>query len=92
MARANDDVILEWAVSNNRILITLDSDFGDWAVLPLLKQSGVIRVKARPATTQSILDILTPFLKKHDARDFIDKLVILSRVNARWIHTGYPLA
>jgi predicted nuclease of predicted toxin-antitoxin system len=33
--RADDPQILEKAISENRIRITLDEHFGDWVVLPL---------------------------------------------------------
>ena len=33
--RADDAAILEKAVQQNRILITIDKHFGDWVVLPL---------------------------------------------------------
>lgn len=41
-ARADDYQILEKAISENRILITLDEHFGDWVVLPLRSHPGVI--------------------------------------------------
>lgn len=34
-ARADDQQILQKAISENRILITLDEHFGDWVILPL---------------------------------------------------------
>ena len=34
-ARADDEQILQQAISENRILITLDEHFGDWVILPL---------------------------------------------------------
>lgn len=34
-ARADDYQILQKAIFDNRILITLDEHFGDWVVLPL---------------------------------------------------------
>jgi len=48
-ARANDDEILEYAISDKRILITLDEHFGNWVVLPLKEHLGVIRLKINPA-------------------------------------------
>ena len=44
-ARADDQEILEKAVQNERILITLDEHFGNWVILPLSKHPGVIRLK-----------------------------------------------
>ena len=43
-ARADDKEILERAISENRILVTLDQHFGDWAVLPLSHHPGVVRL------------------------------------------------
>ena len=34
-AKANDQQILQKAITENRILVTLDEHFGDWVVLPL---------------------------------------------------------
>ena len=34
-ARADDNQILQKAISENRVLITLDEHFGDWVILPL---------------------------------------------------------
>ena len=39
-ARSDDEQILQKAIADNRILITLDEHFGDWAVLPLSLHPG----------------------------------------------------
>ncbi len=65
MSRADDSEILKQAVRDNRILITLDEHFGDWCVLPLSQHPGVIRIKANPAVTRTILSVLLPFLASH---------------------------
>ncbi len=88
LATAGDDEILARAVSDNRILVTLDEHFGDWVVLPLSHHSGVIRVKAIPTTTASVLDLLLPFFRTHESSVFIDRLVILRRNGSRWIRTS----
>jgi len=36
-ARADDHEILQKAITENRILITIDEHFGDWVILPLSK-------------------------------------------------------
>ncbi len=88
MARATDDEILAQSIEDDRVLITLDEHFGDWAILPLEKHSGVIRVKATPSTTANILINLLPFLKKHEASSFCNCLVIVSEHRIRRIKTG----
>jgi hypothetical protein len=41
--RADDQQILQNAIAENRILITLDEHFGDWVILPLKRQPGGMR-------------------------------------------------
>jgi len=88
MARSADDEILATAIERDQILITLDDDFGDWAVLPLQHHPGVIRIKANPATTQNILSVLLPFLRSHADGNFEDTLIIVSKRAIRRVHTG----
>ena len=88
MARADDAKILEVAIQQHRILVTLDDDFGDWAVLPLTRHPGVIRIKADPTTTDMIEAVLLPFLRVHAGHEFSNRLVIVSSRAVRWIQTG----
>jgi predicted nuclease of predicted toxin-antitoxin system len=86
-ARADDQQVLDKAIAENRILVTLDEHFGDWVVLPLSKHPGVIRIKVNPTTSKSILDILLPFLRRYKAAQFEDYLVIVSSKRSKWIQT-----
>jgi predicted nuclease of predicted toxin-antitoxin system len=86
-ARSDDEDILRKAISDNRILVTLDEHFGDWVVLPLSEHHGVIRLKVNPATSDRILKILVPFLKRHVQEDFKNHLVIISERMVKWIRT-----
>lgn len=88
MARSADHEILATAIKQDWVLITLDDDFGDWAVLPLQHHPGVVRIKANPATTQNILSVLLPFLQKHGDGTFKDTLVIVSERSIRRVHSG----
>jgi predicted nuclease of predicted toxin-antitoxin system len=69
-ARADDYEILQKAIIENRILITLDEHFGDWVILPLSKHPGVIRLKIDAATSKNIIQILLPFLPLHSSEEF----------------------
>ena len=60
-ARADDYEILQKAIIENRILLTLDEHFGDWVVLPLSKHPGVIRLKVNPTTSQNAKASFTIF-------------------------------
>jgi len=86
-ARADDRQILDKAISESRILITLDEHFGDWVILPLSRHFGVIRLKIHPTTSENVLRILIPFLNLNTQEKFKNHLVILSEKRAKWIRT-----
>jgi len=86
-ARADDQQILDKAIAENRILVTLDEHFGDWVVLPLSKHPGVIRIKVNPTTSENVLNILLPFLHRYKTAQFENHLVILSARRSKWILT-----
>lgn len=88
MAREDDAGVLQRAVQDDRVLVTLDKHFGDWAVLPLSVHPGVIRIKADPATSDEILSILLPFLDQQCNHDFRNQLVIVRKLGVRWISTA----
>ena len=88
MSRADDDAVLAEGVRQRRILVTLDEHFGDWAILPLSKHPGVLRVKANPAATENVLGLLLPFLDAHSGRGFANRLVIIRGNGIRWIQTA----
>jgi len=87
-ARADDQQILQKAIYENRILITLDGHFGDWVILPLTIHPGVIRLKVNPTTSNNIINLLIPFLNNHSFDQFKDHLVILSPERAKWVYTA----
>jgi len=86
-ARADDYEILQKAIADNRILVTLDEHFGDWVILPLSKHPGVIRLKIQPTTSKNAIDVLTQFLPIHTAAQLKNHLVILSAYRAKWVCT-----
>jgi predicted nuclease of predicted toxin-antitoxin system len=88
LARADDHLILQKAISENRILITLDEHFGDWVILPLSLHPGVIRMKVHPTTSENVIKILLQFLQAHKPEQFRNHLLILSEKRVKWILTG----
>jgi predicted nuclease of predicted toxin-antitoxin system len=88
LACADDIAILEHAIHESRVLLTLDEHFGDWTVLPLSHHPGVIRIKAKPATSGTVLALLLPFLDRALGRDLRNHLVILRPAGSRWIRTA----
>jgi len=87
-ARADDYEILQKAITENRILVTLDEHFGDWVILPLSQHPGVIRLKLSPTTSNEVIKLLLPFLRVHSSEQFKDHLVILSPKRAKWVYTA----
>ena len=87
-ARADDSQILKKAISENRVLVTLDEHFGDWVILPLSKHPGVIRLKINPTTSNNAIKLLLPFLRLHSSAQFKNYLVILSPKRSKWIYTA----
>jgi predicted nuclease of predicted toxin-antitoxin system len=87
-ARADDAEVLEAAIAEGRVLVTLDAHFGDWTVLPLKEHCGVIRLRTHPTTTENAFDLLQPFLAGLEQADFINNLVIVSPTQVRWIDTA----
>ena len=85
---ADDTEVLRLAIDEDRILVTMDEHFGHWAILPLKKHPGVIRMKAHPATTTNIARLLVPFLATLAPQNIRDHLVILSSRAERWIQTS----
>ena len=87
-SRAGDDEILQKAIAENRILVTLDEHFGDWVILPLSTHPGVIRLKINPATSKNAIELLIPFLRAHSSSQFRNHLVILSPRRVKWVSTA----
>ena len=87
-SRADDQEILQKAISENRILLTLDEHFGDWVILPLSKHPGVIRLKVNPTTSKNVIRLLLPFLRNHGSKEFKNHLVILSDKRSKWVATA----
>jgi predicted nuclease of predicted toxin-antitoxin system len=86
--RADDFQILQTAINEDRILITLDRHFGDWVILPLSKHAGVIRLQISPTTSENAIGLLLPFLRLHSPIEFKNNLVILSKKRSKWVYTA----
>jgi predicted nuclease of predicted toxin-antitoxin system len=86
--RADDSQILQTAIDEIRILVTLDEHFGDWVILPLREHPGVIRLKINPTTSENAINLLLPFLRLYSQDQFQSYLVILSPGRSKWIYTA----
>ena len=86
--RADDYQILQKAIAENRILLTLDEHFGDWVILPLSEHPGVIRLKISPTTSENAVKLLLPFLGRHSPNQLKNYLIILSEKRSKWVFTA----
>jgi len=58
--------ILNHAIKAERVLLTLDTDFGDLNIFPLpSSHPGVIRIQTKQPIPAIILQILRDFIEKH---------------------------
>ena len=71
-----DRAILEWAVIENRILVTMDKDFGDFIFLEGKGHCGLIRLPDVPVERRIVL--INKVLIDH-ANDLMGKAVITVR-------------
>jgi predicted nuclease of predicted toxin-antitoxin system len=87
-SRANDADIMARIIKEGRTLITLDEHFGDWAILPLDRHPGVIRLKIHPPVTVDLAKRLLSFLSHHEQSELTNRLIILGHQRERWITTS----
>jgi len=87
-SRADDAEIITRIIEEDRSLITLDEHFGDWAILPLDRHPGVIRLKIHPPLTEKLAERLLLFLRCHEQSEFVNRLIILGPQRERWITTA----
>ena len=86
--REDDYQILQKAIAENRVLITLDEHFGDWVILPLSEHPGVIRLKINPTTSENAVNLLIPFLSRYSPSQLKNYLIILSAKRSKWVSTA----
>ncbi len=88
LQRALDPDVLQFAIENDRVLVTHDSEFGDLNIFPLPPgHNGVIRLKVIPPTPLVVTDALVPFLDSHGLEDVRDALVIITKNKVRFRRT-----
>lgn len=58
LSGASDECILDFAVKEDRILVTLDADFANILRFPAEHTPGLVRLRVHPPTEQAIRDTL----------------------------------
>ncbi len=62
-ADPGDNVILEWAVSENRVLVTMDKDFGGLVFEEHKAHCGLVRLPDVPAERR--IELMETLLREH---------------------------
>lgn len=71
-----DRVLLEWAASEGRVLITMDKDFGEFLFVEKASHCGMVRLPDVPAAQRIVL--MEKVLVAH-AQDLLEQAVITIR-------------
>ena len=61
----DDDILLQIALDENRVLITRDKDFGELVFRLNKAHAGVILLRLEGYTTKERADIVCPLIQKH---------------------------
>ncbi len=71
-----DRVLLEWAATEGRVLVTMDKDFGEFVFAEKVRHCGLIRLPDVPAEKRILL--MEKVLTDH-AREVSEQLVVTVR-------------
>lgn len=85
---ASDDKIVSFCKKEDRVIITLDTDFSSLYRFPLGSHCGIIVFRITPFTPAALLTILAPIIKKKIFDSFKNALVIVKRNKIRIIRSG----
>ena len=88
LSSAQDENILQIACQEDRILLTFDTDFANIHRFPLGSYPGIILIRIKPLTVETVIPTLTAFLKNTPPEIFHQALVILTRHKVRIIKKG----
>jgi predicted nuclease of predicted toxin-antitoxin system len=78
-----DERLARIAKRQNRIILTLDKDFGNILVFPPRQSQGILLISIREPVPSRVNATLQTFLKGKSDRFFKKKLVILEETQAR---------
>lgn len=82
-----DELLLSYAVSKKRIFLTRDMQFSNILVYPPSMHLGLIVIKIKPHTTDSVHRILKIALSKLDQEKIQQTLIIVDQKKFRMRHS-----
>lgn len=83
LALAPDDVVLAFAIKENRILLTYNADFGDIRLFPVGTHAGIIRLRVTQQTAECLHPVLENALNQLADKDLSGKLVTVTKTAIR---------
>jgi predicted nuclease of predicted toxin-antitoxin system len=83
LSGASDSVIRSNAIATNRVLVTLDADFGNILRYPVLGTPGVIWLRLHPPTEEAISEALDRVINRLRAQGLEGKLVVVDEDKIR---------
>ena len=78
-----DEDLLGFAVSEERILVSIDMDFSNVRHYVPTESRGIIILKIRPSVIQQVHDVLKRFLESRKEEEIRHTLVIIDRNKVR---------
>ncbi len=86
LRETEDELMLSDAVSNKRVFLTRDMHFSNILIYPPANHLGVIVLKIKPHTTESVHRILKIALSKFDQDKIQQTLIIVDQKKFRVRH------
>lgn len=83
-----DDRIFEIAQRERRIILTRDQDFGNVLIYPPGTHAGIVVLRTRGQSSESIRDLLISFLEEVNEDEICGSLIVLEKHRYRIRHRG----
>lgn len=83
LAGHEDVEILAFALTQNRVLLTIDLDFGNIRHYPPERHAGVIILRVRPATLAQVHTLLAEFLQTTPQEKLVNTLAVIDHNKIR---------
>lgn len=84
----SDEEIASLCTKENRVLLTLDNDFGNIFRFPIGSNPGIILIKIQPETVEDSITAILAFLKRNSPDIFSKGLTIITKTKIRICKKG----
>jgi len=83
MSRVDDEEVLQYAIREDRALLTFNADFSDLRVFPVGTHSGIIRLRLHEQTAEELHPILRRAMRQIQGKNLDGKLVTIKARSIR---------